>query len=284
MARLEDILKSKGYSDADLQAMAPMLSDARFRGALEASHGELESERNTLKTNLDNWSGEWLENANTRIAAAEQEAIGARRRAADLDEQLKIAKDWGFVEEKTRPNGVAPAAPGVSATPGAAFDPKTHNLVTHSDIAKYADAEGRAIAMANDLGEEYRYLTGGKALFEYEGQNGTRGMEALRSEAVAAKQDLRQYIATKFDFNGKRQAIATKRQDEHDAAIRKEAEDRVRGELAAQFGNPNLRQPAQSRSPFIPPKPKEGGQPWEHTASERRSGRLERAMRNQLVQ
>lgn len=263
--------------------MAPMLADQRFRSSMEESYGALETERNTLKGDLDKWSGEWLEGANGRIKAAEQETISARRRASDAEEQLKIAKDWGFIEETTRPTGVTPAAPGVSATPGTPFNPKDHKLVTHDDIARYADAEGRAIAMGHDLSDEYRHLTGGKSLFEYEGANGGRGMEALRTEAIAAKQDLRTYVAGKFDFQGKRQAMATKRQDEHDAAIRKEAEDRVRGEMAAKFGNPNLRQPMQSNAPFIPLKPKEGGQPWEHTASDRRAGRLERAMRNQVT-
>ncbi len=282
MAKLEDILKQRGYSDADIQALGPMLTDQRFRSSLEASYGELETKLTSVQGDLDKWSGDWLNDANAKISRAEQETIKARREAADTREQLKLAKEWGLLEEGSRPDGITPAAPGVSATPGAAFDPKAHKLVTHDDIRAYAEAEGRAIAMGHDLSDEYRTLSGGKSLFEYEGANGARGMEALRTEAIAAKQDLRTYVASKFDFNGKRQAIATKRQEEHDAAIRKEAEDRVRGEMAAKFGNPNLRMPTQSSTPFIPPKPKEGGQPWEHTAGERRHARLERAMRNQV--
>ena len=30
MPKLEDILRTKGYSDADIEAMAPMLADQRF--------------------------------------------------------------------------------------------------------------------------------------------------------------------------------------------------------------------------------------------------------------
>lgn len=280
MPKLEDILRRKGYAEADIQALAPMLADQRFRSSLEESFGEVESQRDTHKAELDKWSGDWLTDANAKISRAEQETIRARREAADTREQLKLAKEWGLMEEGSRPEGVVPASSAVSATPGGVFDPKAHKLVTYDDIGRYAEAEGAAIAMANDLSEEYRHLTG-KSIFEYE-SNGKRGMSALRAEAIAAKQNLDTFVAQKFDFTGKRQSITAKRQQEHDDAIRKEAEDRVRGEMASKFGNPNMRQAVQSNAPFIPPKPKEGGQPWEHSAGERRNARLERAMRNQV--
>ena len=278
---LEQILKSKGYTDADLEALKPMLSDSRFRTSLEEQFGALETERNDFKAKYEGKEAEiedWRTTVvNPRIAAAEQEAVKARQEAALLREQVQIAKDYGLIPEGDKPA----APPSVSATPGSeTFDPSKHNLVTRDEIGRFADLEGQAIAMASDVLEEYRYLTGGKSLYDYVGPDGKRGMQALRTEAVKAKVPLDQFVAQKFDFVGKRQAIEAKRQEEHDALVSKEAVSKYITENGA---NPNTRTPGPSRMPFIPPKqgssPAGGAkQPWDVPAQERKNARQERAM------
>ena len=276
MARLEELLKTKGYTDADLESLKPMLADQRFRSTLEASFTELETERDTLKGKDAEWDKWRTEVANPRIAQTEQDAATARRKAADLEEQLKIAKEWGLIQEATNPNkGQNPPPENKEiATP---FDPKAHKLVTYDDIGRYADAEGEAIAMANDLAQEYSHLYGGKSLIEYEGQDGKRGMRALRMEAKAAQKNLDVYVAEKFNFTGKRTEMAAERQKKAEDAIRADE----RSKMAAEFGNPALRTSMPSRQPFIPTRENANADPWTKTSRERKAERIQAAIRTQ---
>ena len=277
MPKLEDLLKANGYTDSDIQAMAPMLTDQRFRDSVERSLNTLETERDQFKAERDTYEN-WRETvANPHIAQQERIAAEARIDAARAREEAKIARELGLFPAET-PGATTPAPPNVSGT----FDPKAHNLVTRDDFekgyAQFADAEGRAIAMANDLSAEYSHLTNGKSLYEYVGQDGKRGMTALREEALRNKQQLDQYVATKFNFNQLRQQAADAAQKAHDDKIRAETQ----AEMAAKFGNPMLRTPMPSRQPFIPARTADSKQPWELTAQDRRNQRLERAMQNQF--
>ena len=271
---LEQILKSRGWSDADLESVKPMLENARFRSDLEAQYGAVASERDTFKTQLSEKDTEietWRNDVvNPRIAAAEREAVEARQRAALLEEDVKIARDYGLIPEEKKP-----ATPEVSATAPAAFDPKHYKLVTESDVARFADLEGQAIAMAGDLNEEYRYLSGGKSLYDYVAPDGKRGLSALRAEAIKSKRPLDQYVAEKMNFQSLRQAIAQKQQEEHDKQV---AADAVRKHIEANGANPLTRQPNISRAPLIPVPATGGKQPWDVPLNDRRNARQERAM------
>jgi len=275
MPKLEDVLKANGYSDTDIEAMAPQLADPKFRQTFENYFAKIEGERDQFKAERDTYETWREQTANPHIAKQEQIAAAARLEAAQLRERLAIVKDLGLLPA----DEVKPATPEVSGT----FNPKDHKLVTEDDLqrgyAQFADAEGRAIAMAADLNEEYRALSGGKSLYEYVGQNGKRGMTALREEAIAAKQQLDAYVASKFDFNGKRNAAAEAAQKAHDDKIREEE----RAAMAAKYGNPMLRQPALSRQPFIPQRNSDSKFPWEQLPQDRRNARLERALKNQYT-
>lgn len=278
MPKLEDLLKANGYTDSDIQALAPMLSDQRFRDSIERSLGTLEAERDDFKGKFETYEN-WRETvANPHIAEQERIAAAARIDAARAREEAKIAREMGLFPEDKTPQGTPPAPPSVSGT----FNPKDHKLVTEDELqrgyAQFADAEGRAIAMAADLAEEYRMLTGGKSIYEYVGQDGKRGMTALREEAIRNKQQLDQYVSTKFDFQGKRRAADEARQKEHDDKIREEE----RAAMAAKYGNPMLRQPMASRAPFIPPKTGDSKFPWEQLPQDRRNARIERALQSQF--
>jgi hypothetical protein len=266
MAKLDEILKSKGFSDDDLKILTPQMRDV-----LESHYGALETERDTLKQYNDMWANKLETEFNPAITKAEQEAAAARLEAATLREQVKIARDYGYLTDQNNP----PKPPESNPVPDA-FDPKKHNLVTRDDVARFADLEGDAIAMAHDLSAEYAELYPGQSLLSYQNAEGKRGMRALRAEAIAAKRPLDQYVFEKFKFSDKRAERATAQQQAHDAQVAKEA---IAKHIQEHGGNPNLTIPAASRVPFMPPKPQQqGGQPWERgTPDQLKASRIDRA-------
>lgn len=280
---LEEILKKAGYTDADIEANKALLSDPRFRGALEQSYGALESDLGKYKQENEGWAKWHDEHAKPTLELYEREKADALAENASLAARLKLAEEAGYAPKRTEP-----AQPGQQPPPAAAqpkpFDPKEHKLVTQDDVARFADMEGQAIAMANDLYEEYRQLTG-KSLLDYrievDGRT-LKGMQALRSEAVRAKVPLDQYVAQKFDFAGHRSRIAAEERKKQEDAIRADERQKV----ISQYGHPDQRPLMPSAQPFIPRAPEKQGeapkQPWEVNAQERRTQRIERAMQTQL--
>lgn len=275
----EEVLKSKGWTDADFAdpAMKPVLD--RLRPVVEETYGNYERTRQEFDAYKRDAEEVWTPAANARITAAEREAVEARRRAADYQEQLKIAKDYGLLppEDPASP----PPKPKLDEN---GFDPKAHKLVTYDDIQTLANREGDVIAMSHDLQSEYRSLTGGKELFEYKGADGKRGMQALLTEARRSGKNVDQYVAEKFNFNGLREQREKERQAAWEAKIRAETAEQTRAEMAAKYGNPMLRTPVPSAHPFMPEKPKGGTQPWEMTDAQKRNARIERALVNQSKQ
>jgi hypothetical protein len=276
---LEELLKAEGWTDVDLAAQSALLNDPKFRGALEKQYGALETQVNSYKTENAAWA-EWHEkHGKPTIELYEKEAVDAKALAASLETRLKEAEKNGFAPRREDSNPNPNPAP-VAAQPEP-FDPKKHKLVTEDDVAKFADAEGRAIAMASDLSAEYSHLTGGQSLFDYSTEidgRTLRGMTALRQEAIAAKQPLDQYVAGKFDFAGKRKAISDAQRQKAEDAIRADERSKIIG----QYGDPNTRPLMASKEPFMPrPAGDKAVQPWDVPAQDRRAGRLERAMQSQ---
>lgn len=282
MPKLQDLLKAKGWTDAELAdpAYAPLLTNAKFSTTLEEQLANLETERDLFKnqvTEFETWRTQTAIPKFDEISARES---AARQEAARLKEEIKIARDYGYLPPERQGEQPDPqtARASQAAAQAEAFDPAKHNLVTRDEIGRFANLEGEAIAMATDLAEEYRILYPGQSIYSYEGQNGTRGMRALRLEALAAKKNLDQYIYDKFNFQGKRSEADAKRRAEAEDAIRKDE----RAKVAAEYRIPGNAIPTASRFPFIPAKPKDGGQPWEKTPSELRERRLQSAMQTQL--
>lgn len=288
MAKIEDVLKAQGFTDAEIAANATLLADPKLRGALESSYSKLEETLTSFKTENDRWASWHQTEGKPILDLYEKERNDARAELAAARERLRIAEEAGFVPTSSHaaPPANQPPANQPAANQPAPFDPKAHKLVTTDDIARYADLEGDAIAMMQDLSEEYRKLTGGQSLLDYSTTDAEgrvmRGARALRQEALKAGKRMDQYVAEKFDFAGKRQAAAD--------AQRKAAEDAIRADerakLAKEFGDPNLRPMMPSRDPFIP-RSAEGKvtHPWENdqTAAQRRAERLNRAMATQMT-
>lgn len=269
--KLEEILKKKGYTDADMKAMEPMLTDQRLRTTLEEEYGAVSSEAAAARAEAEKWAKWHKDDAVPTIDMYLKEKNDAIARAAAAEARLTEAEKAGFA-----PAGSAP--PKQDPAPGDAFDPKKHKLVTEDDLKagyhRFADLEGEAIALASDLGDMYRKYHPGQSLADYQGQDGKTGMRALRAEAIAAKKPVDLYVAEKFNFSGKRA--------EADAARQKAAEDAVRADerskIMAEFGNPSMRQASPSSQPFIPPKAKDGGQPWQQTPTQLKERRLGKFM------
>lgn len=277
MAKLEELLKAKGWTDADIAAQATLLNDPKFRGAIEDQYGTLEQQATSYKTENEQWAKWHEEHGKPTLALYEKDMTDAKALAASLQERLRLAEANGFAPKRDDPPPIPDPKP--NADP---FDPTKHNLVTKDDVAKFADMEGQAIVMANDLALTYQHLTG-KSIIDYEAEiDGRRmnGLSALRQEALAAKTPLDQYVAKKFDFSTKRQAIIDKQKADAEAAIRADERSKVIGT----YGDPNQRPMMPSNNPFIPRQAGENGQPkmpWDVPAQDRRNARIQHAMQSQ---
>jgi len=274
MATLEEILKAKGYSDADLVALKPMLEDAKFRGAVEDFVGSVEARVGEASAKADSWEKWYNDTGLPTVDQALQKAQDEAARAASAEARLKVLQEQGLIR----------VAEGQGEEPKPeVFDPAKHNLMTMDHAARLIDAEGEAIARVQDLTAEYSELFPGKSLRSYVGQpdsNGMtpRGMVALRREALAQKKDLFSYVAEKFKFGERRAEIAAAAAAEREAAIRKDE----RAKAIAEIGNPALRPPSASSNPFLPAgKDAAGKMPWEN-AEERSAARLSKALTHVL--
>jgi len=275
---IEEMLKSAGWTDAELETHKALIAEPKFRGAIETSLGAIAEERDKFAAENKAWAQWHEEHGKPTLALYEKDAVDAKAHAASLEARLKEAEKAGYAPRRDDQN---PDPKPAAAAANEPFDPKKHKLVTTDDVERFADMEGRAIAMASDLNEEYRSLTG-KSLIDYsttiDGRT-VRGMTALREEAKAAKRPLDQYVADKFKFNEHRDRIAAEARAKAEEAIR--ADERAK--VVATYGNPDTRPLQQSKSPFIPPAP--GGDakhPWDVPAQERRSARLGRAIQSEM--
>ncbi len=280
MAKLEDILKADGWTDADIAAQATLLNDPKFRGSVEKSYGIVEDENKRFKDENDRWANWHETEGKPLVALYEKERADAIAEAASLRARLDLAEKDGFAPRREEPK---PAAAAATPAPGEAWDPKKHNVPTWDDVRKLADAEGQAIAMVQDLTMEYQYLTGKNLLdYSYTTQDGRqlRGMTALRAESMANKApDIRQFAETKFGFQAQRDRIAGEQKAKAEEAIREDERQKV----ISKYGNPNTRPLMPSNDPYIPRVQGEGAkQPWEVSAQERTRARIDRAVQTQL--
>lgn len=273
--KLEDFLKSQGYTDADLAGMGTLLNDSKFRTSIEGTI----TERETLAAR----NQEWQELHDTKwtpaLTAAQEDAAKARRERADLQEQVKIAREYGYLgedaEAKAREVIEANKQRDAAGAP-AGFNPDDPKF---RDFAgRFSAAEGDAIALHQYLGEEYRQLHGASINEYVNQQSGKRGMVALRAEAQAARKPIDQYVEEKFNWSGKRAEAQQKIQQEHDAKVAREAVEKYAIEHGA---NPLTARPQASRDPIIPRTKVGDKQVWEIPTADRRSARLERAYQNE---
>ena len=261
---IEEILKSKGWSEQEVADIAPMLTNPRFRQTLEEQYGAIATERDQFKQRDEEWQRLKDSDWQPKVAAAEKEAQKARMELAAAREQIAIAKDYGYLTEEQAADATRRAEAKAAETANA-FDPK--KFVSMDDVPKLVTAQGDAIAIYYDIADEYGYLTG-KNIRDVQFTNGNqvfRGMQALREEAKAKRaSDLRAFVEDKFKFNDLRAAKDAVRQKENEDRIRADEREKARTEFAQQYsGNPNLRTAVASMNPFLPAKTSDGKMPHE---------------------
>ncbi len=259
----EQILKAQGLSDADITAMSTLLSNQTYRAAIENTVNKLESDVATWQQRDAEWQASIDTQYTPAVTRAEQDAQKARLEAAQLREQIEIAKTYGYLddpaakekleaqqrEQQQRQNHGQPGKINLN-------DPEFVSFTQN-----FASREGDAMARYNFVSEEYRLLNGG-TINDYVSEDGKRGMVALRAEALAAKKDIDVYAAEKFNWSGKRAEQAAKRQADHDAEIARKAVEKYALEHGS---NPMTSAPNPSRMPMMPTKVNDGKpvQPWE---------------------
>ena len=283
MPKLEDILKSKGLTDADIAAMGTLLTNQSYRTALEASYSELETERDTYRQRDAEWESMINDKYVPAVTAAEQKAINASLEAAKYKAIAQAAKDFGYVSDDAAATAAAEAeARARSAQPQnqGGFNPDDPKFREFAN--RFSMGEGDAMALYNYVAEEYRQLNGG-SLNDYVGRDGKRGMPALRAEALAANKKIDQYANEKFNWDGKRAEQEAKRRADHDAEVARKAVE----EYALKHGtNPMTQVANPSRMPMMPSRINDGKpvQPWDRpmATAERRQRAYETETRQRV--
>jgi hypothetical protein len=270
MPTLEEILKSDGWSDADLAASATLLQDQRFRASMEKQYGAVAAERDFLT--------DWRETtANPHIAAVEAREVAARTEAARLAELVKIAKEYGVPGVE---NPIAP--PAAAAQPR---NPATGEYVDRAALDSYgrdfAMGQRKAMAQYVDISNEHQRLFG----------HPVESFESLLSDIdnlpahERGRLGLKDVWARKYNVEGKRAEIRAAEQAAHDKKIRDEAVRETEMKYVQQRANPLLRTPAPSTQPFIPTRMGEGNkpvQPWEEPKGVMKERRISSALKSQF--
>ena len=267
---LIETLKANGASDADLEALTPLLSNEVFVKTVEKDLNAVAEEREIARkaeiarkdaeekyvkanSSLEEYNKWYKEQAEPAFEAIRKDAVSAREEASKYRERLKAAKDYGFADL----SDPEPEAK-IEVKPEPKVDlPDLTKYVTVDDfqnnVKSFGDMYGRAVAMATDIAEEHRELFGSRI-----------NMTALREKAVAEGKSLDEMWNREFDVKGareKKQLIAKeaeeKKHQEFIESIRKEEREKV----ISQMGNPATRDPMPSRYPAFQVKEK-GDMPW----------------------
>src|ERR1700679_3577822 len=108
MPTIEEIYKAKGFTDADLEAVKPLLTDARYRSVIEGEIERLGQEVTSYKTENENWSKWHEETAKPTLALYEQDVTNAKADNASLKERLRLAEEAGFAPRRSEPTSGTP--------------------------------------------------------------------------------------------------------------------------------------------------------------------------------
>lgn len=270
---LEQRMTDAGWTAQELADVAPMLNNAKFRQTIETqlNNAETIAEQNAkLNKDLDSFEN-WFQND---IAPTHQQALkaaeDARAAQAAAEARLKVIQERGLKAQGQQQDPAAmaeadrAAAAAAEAARNAGKDPMK-GYVNEETFNRAFESTGDAIADAIDLGVEYHNLYGN-----------TLNMKQMRLEAKAAKLPVRAYVERKFNFDQKRQEMATKAEQDREAKIRQDERQKVMVEFGG--SNPNMNTLRPSQSPLMNRKRADGDkQPWEVSENERTSKRVERA-------
>lgn len=285
---LIDILKAQGATDADLEMMKPLLSNAKFAGALEAEItakaewerkaaeasgklSEFESQRNQFEVQAndakkrvqeyDDWYNNQVTPALTKV---QQDAIHQAELRAGAEAKLAKAKElYGFDLPIDTPTVVTggnanPAPPSQAVAPVKSDLPDMSKYVTSDDINRQADMVGQAIAQTQDLAYEHAQLFGNSKPINF---------TSLREKAVAEKRPIKEIWERELNVPARKLEIAASQEAERKAkwdaelaAARQEGFEKA----LSQSVNPMTREPVTSRfATSFTKRDTAAGKPWE---------------------
>ena len=256
--KLDELLKAKGFTDADIAVLTPTM-----RETLEATYSGMETERDTLRTVNDEWQNKLSNEYQPAITKAEKIAADARLEAAKWREQVAIAKDFGYLTEENNP-----AKPVVS-NPAPTFDES--KFMRTSDLGRLAQGQGKAMAVYVDIAAEHQRLFG-KPVEDFSVLFDEFSTAAQRNPQAT----IRATWEAKYKVPERRAEIAKQEQEAHDKQV---ADAALAKYISEHGGNPNLQMRAPSSQPFIPAKSAgDKGLPWERgTPGQLKTQRIERA-------
>jgi hypothetical protein len=233
-----EFLTAQGLTAEEITALTGNEKQAK---ALTAALSKFEEGNSALtkaaaekKETTDYWESKTteLQNSVTRLTAAEKRAAQESAEAARVKQYMKSLADQGYDVPKDMYEGAAATTTTTTSSTGG------DGPLTRDEVAKMLRGTAPDLVALSTISNEYLYLTGEPYL------NG----EADLTEAMKLGKSMRDHVAGKYDFQGKRQA---KTQAAEDTRINKLVEERYKtkeAELAAKYGsNPEVRTPMPSK-------------------------------------
>lgn len=264
-----EYLKSLGATEEDIKLLDTAIGRKTFEAmqAADARATAAESARTTERTTLEKWRDEQViplvSDMQKKVILAEANEAKARQAIKTLQDQglIDVAKDLGY---DTPPPANAPPANNGGAN---GFDPAKY--FTKDDVVAIAAREGEAIAIAQDIMNEQRYLFPDKPV-------GPTWFRDLRAKAQAANKSVEQYWMESNGVAAAREARTLADKTAYETRLRTEGATAERERLSSTYGNPDARPLVPSNSPFTK-RPDQGRekQPWE--VEDRSNDRVQRA-------
>lgn len=207
-----DAVAKAAKAEADYQATKTAKEAAELQDRLNQ-----EFWNNTVNPNLTEWDKKLKEADGARINA---EAI-----AEFYKKQNEGARTAGFVP--TEAPAFVPTLP--ARAPSGQYVPNAPGSTPGSPTFTMEQIDQRLGNGVSNIGwamQEYQRLTGGQFLPD--------SFDRLAQEATSQKLEFRDYVARKYDFQGKQQAIVQKQAEERDNKIRAEKDAEWQVKLEAE--------------------------------------------------
>lgn len=230
-----DVLRQSGMNDEQIRALDASVVSA-FQPVVDNANSTLEQAELARRANqqlyetqiapaLDSWGSE---KANLEAQAAYYKTLAEK------------AKESGFIAADTP---FAPPAAGAPRATNGQFVAGANAVPGSPDVVGQLRTEiGGAFSDGMWALQQYQQM--------HDGQYLPDDVMALGREAAAQRMPFRDYVAKKYDFQGKKTAIEADKQKKHDDAIRAEVTAQKDREYAERHSgsNPNLVTPPGSSS------------------------------------
>lgn len=207
-------------------------------------------------TELNEW---WKNTAQPAILESDSERARSAGEAARYQTYLKSMKDQGYQV----PDEYFTAA---TVTPPA-NTPPNGNYITAQDFQRQTETFSDALAELVDVSNEHQALFGSPLT----------KMREIFNEAKTQRKGVRQYVEEKFDYSGKKAAMAAAEKAKWEAATRTDERNKVLAEEAAKK-NPNLAPAISSKATAVVERNKGNENSWQTRKGrdEARRDRLDR--------